>query len=324
MSLDLIPGDRLVLIPSRFHEQHEFCFFIHDQMVCLLKEAEAHRIAAVSFQLRDGAEAKALEGSDNALDFLIQNGRMDIARRVSVNQTTFALYADLLHFIFEGLKALEKRKFVVAFTLLRKPLKQNLLFASWICADEEDFFDKLLRSPADHMEEANLPRARRIELITHALKNIKDPSFFDPDLIYSIVFDKSLETGFAPLFDRAAHLVTSRGRLMRTEELNLNFIFKDPSEDDLYGVVYLRLSYLLIYLLFLQIALFSRMETLTQSFVNWTLLASVGAFHALFDKGRSALVDSLNKSFREMLVCPHCKTKVKIKKSSAAKFFVSQ
>lgn len=49
-----------------------------------------------------------------------------------------------LYFVHEALKALEKRKFAVAFTLLRKPLKESLMFATWICADEEDFFENPL------------------------------------------------------------------------------------------------------------------------------------------------------------------------------------
>jgi hypothetical protein len=324
MSLGLIPLDRLILIPPRFHDQHEFCFFVHDQMVSLLREGESHRITDVSFRLKDTVEANAVEHSEDILSFLIQSGRTDVARRVSVNQTSLALYADLLHFVFEALRAFEKRKFVVAFTLLRKPLRQNLLFATWICADEVDFFDKLLRSPADHMEENNFPAARRLELIATALKNTRDSSCLDANLIYSIAFDKNFESGFAPLFDKAAHLVTSRGRLMKTEELNLNFIFKDLGEDDLFDIVYLRLAYLLIYLLFLQIELFSRMRGVTEHFLNWTRISTLGAFLALFVKGRSPLIDGLNKAFAEFLMCPHCKAPVKIKKFSAARFFVSQ
>jgi len=62
--------------------------------------------------------------------------------------------------VHEALKALEKRKFVVAFALLRKPLKQSLMFATWICADAQNFFTQLERSPADYMEEKDLPKER--------------------------------------------------------------------------------------------------------------------------------------------------------------------
>ncbi len=45
--------------------------------------------------------------------------------------------------IHEGLRALEKRKFMVAYSLLRKPFKEGMLLAAQICVDEAAFFDKM-------------------------------------------------------------------------------------------------------------------------------------------------------------------------------------
>ena len=36
----------------------------------------------------------------------------------------------------------EKRKFAVGYALLRKPLKENLLFLSWLLADQDDFINR--------------------------------------------------------------------------------------------------------------------------------------------------------------------------------------
>jgi hypothetical protein len=324
MAINYLDLDRLVLIPSRQRARHEFCFYLHDIMVGLLKEAEAHRVATVKYVFRDEVEKNAFKERNDPLAFFIENGRRDIAKQVALNQVSLALYADLLHFVCEALKALEKRKFTVAFTLLRKPLKQSLMFATWMRADDEDFFTQFERSPADHMEEKNLPKERQIELLERAIACIENPNLFNANLIYSIIFDKNSETGLAPLFDKATHLVTSRGRYMRTEELNFNFIFKNPQDNDIYETVYLGLGYVLMYLVLLQVSLYSRMCTVEKSFCDWVLLTSLGSYPSLFTKGRSPLVDMLNDNLTEFLICPHCRTPVKIRKSEAARFFITE
>ena len=324
VTLKYIDPDRLALIPPRHRVQHEFCFYIHDVMVNLLKEAETHRVSTVQYRFKDNAEAEAFKKRNDPISFFIENGQRDVAMQITLNQVNLALYADLLHFVHEALKALEKRKFVVAFALLRKPLKQSLMFATWMCADAQDFFTQLERSPADYMEEKDLPKERRLELLKMAIARLENPDLLDAQTIYDIVFDKNLKTGLAPLFDKAAHLVTSRGVLVKTEVLNLNFIFKNLGDNDLYDTVYLRLAYILIYLMLLQVTLYSRMQGIEKRFSDWILLTSLGAYQSLFVKGRSPLINSLNKALAEFLTCPHCRTDLKIKKSYAARFFVTQ
>src|SRR3546814_2540245 len=63
------------------------------------------------------------------------------ARKLVLNQVTMALVSDCLHHIYEALICIEKRKIVVAFNLLRKPLKDSLLQLSWMFGDENAFYD---------------------------------------------------------------------------------------------------------------------------------------------------------------------------------------
>ena len=150
-----------------------------------------------------------------------------------------------------------------------------------------------------------------------ALAGIEHHGLLDAQLLNDIVYNKELPTGFAHLFAKANHLVTSRGKLSRTENLNLNFTFRNPNDTDIYEHVYLGLAYLLFYAMLLQAALFSRMKSVEPSFVRWMTLSSMVSFHALFITGPNPIVTAFNKSLSDFLVCPHCKAKVKITKASA-------
>ena len=50
----------------------------------------------------------------------------------------------------------------------------------------------------------------------------------------------------------------------------------------------------------------------------------VGAYEALFMKGRSRLVNFVNSKFDEFMLCVFCEAQLRIKKSDAARFFVDE
>ncbi|MCQ2002877.1 hypothetical protein [Rhizobium sp. NRK18] len=243
--LGLIEPDRLKLMPKDCHAAHEFCFRLHDQMVSLLIAGEENEINVINIRFQSPEELKRFEKSSDPFDYFFTTGQDHIPRKIVINHLTVALFSDLLHFIHEALKALEKRKFTVAMALLRKPLRENLMFATWLKADQDDFYTRLKESPADLMENRHLTPARKIKLLEEAIRTSKGTDFASAERLYEIIFDKKSAYGFATLFDKANHLVTSHPA-MRTEELNLNFIFKNPSDNDLYETLYVDLAYVLM------------------------------------------------------------------------------
>ncbi|MGN6210028.1 hypothetical protein [Asticcacaulis sp.] len=124
--IGLIDPNRIKNIPFKHQAQHEFCFHLHDLMAQLLVEMEAND-DGVSFNIETEEDLHLFKSGIHPLDFLAQSGREALERRAVINHMSRALYADMLHFIYEGLIALEKRKFSVAFALLRKPFKEGML-----------------------------------------------------------------------------------------------------------------------------------------------------------------------------------------------------
>jgi hypothetical protein len=293
-------------------------------MVSLLKEAGEVQVSTLNIRLENPEEIEQFVERNNPIEYFLEQRKVDVARRIALNQVTPALFADFLHFIYEALSCLERRKFVVAFALLRKPMQQNLLFASWMLADEEAFFEDFRRSPADHMEERKFPTDKRIQIFDSALSKVEHYGLLDPQLINDIIYDKELPRGFAHLFAKANHLVTSRGQLAKTERMNLNFIFKNPNDNDVYESIYLSLSYLLWYALLIQIALFSRMRAVEDSFTRWMTITTMATFDALFVGSSSSLGKILSKALGKFMNCPHCKKKVSVRRKDTGRFFLVQ
>lgn len=291
-------------------------------MLRVFQELAAQRYPTVRLEFGDPEVAAKFAESQDPIGLLMEFGEWDLAKQLTVGQAMMAVLGDFFNFVFEALAALEKRKFVVFYSLLRKPLKENLLYLTMMFVDDQRFFENLKQAPGQKFNHPGISESARISYFERAVSEMKFSDFIDPAALHSIIFDMKLADGLAPLFDKATHLSTSRSQI-RTEDFNLNFVFKNPLTNDVFENVYGKLSYILLYALKLELSLFQKAGFDTERLDKWYTLTGLGAYNALFGKGRCGIKDGLAASFGDFLDCPHCNAKITIKKYQAARFFTS-
>lgn len=321
-SLGLIGNDRLANIPPAYRAHHEFCFHLHDSMLSIFQDLAQQKYPSVRLDFEDINEAERFTATDDPIGYFLNNGKRDLAKTLSVGQAMMAILSDFFNFVYESLIAFEKRKFVVALALLRKPLKENLLYLTIMLADDEAFFKRLEKSPAKSFGHPGIQDTHRRAYFQQAKAMIPFGDFVDPEVLHDIIFDVGYDNGLAPLFDKATHLVTGRSQIA-TEDLNLNFIFKSPADNDLYGAVYKQLSYILLYAMLLEIELFKKAGFKVDRLAKWFSLTGLGSYSSLFGKGACPVRNSMNRLLKPFLMCPHCEAPVRIRKSEAGRFFTS-
>jgi len=319
-----IDEKRLINIPPNYRSHHEFCFYLYDCMVGLLKQIEIQKAGHVSFKIESEIDHSLLESGVHILDFLDITGKSDIERRAIVNHVCIALYSDMLNFIYEGLRALEKRKFSVAFALFRKPFKEGLLIVAQMCADENTFFSQLKFNVKNVLNRNILDKPGIISLLESALASCKGHIFFKADDIFESIFNRKNKVGMAELFDKATHLITDYSQI-QTDNYNLNFIFKNPMDNDVYeGGTYSQLATILLLLNTMLLELYSRMADHQKWHKNYVLLTALGIFESLFMPGKSRMAKSMNHTLSDLLQCPVCQAKLKIKKRDIPRFFIME
>ena len=321
-SLGMIEPNRLANIPPAYRAHHEFCFHLHDSMLSIFKDLAQHNYPTVRLDFEDPSEAERFTAVDDPISYLLANDQRDLAKTLSVGQAMMAVLSDFFNFIYEALIALEKRKFVVALALLRKPLKENLLYLTIMLVDDEAFFNGLENSPARSFGHPGIQDTHRRDYFRRAKAMIPFGDFVDPEMLHDIIFDVGFDNGLAPLFDKATHLVTGRSQIA-TEDLNLNFIFKNPADNDIYQTIYKQLSYILLYAMLLEIELFKKAGFEVDRLANWFSLTGLGSYSGLFGRGACSVCNSMNRLLKPFLTCPHCDNPVRIRKSEAARFFTS-
>lgn len=211
-------------LPEEFHFSHNFCFFLHDQLVATLKDGEEARIFDAPL-INDSLPPENLSG-ELLLEWLNDNEGRSTILELYYKQITAALLSDMLHFLYEALQCSAKGKITVAFALLRKPLKENLLYLEWLLADPQDMLSAFEDEKPKSKSINKLSETRKKEIIDTAMNRTNFGSWIDADFIYDLRYNKTFSSGFEDLFQKANHLVTTFNSL-ETEPANFNFVFSN-------------------------------------------------------------------------------------------------
>lgn len=248
-SIGLVSQKRLKNIPASARLSHEYCYFLHDQCVQVLKEYEKHKAHHITFKFKKRSDKEIFEtiaGQQDAITAMRSIGAERHAKRLVVNQTTFSLTSDCLHHIYEALSCLERRKAVVSFNLLRKPLTDSLHYLTWMLLDEDDFYKAFSKRDAKFLAIETIGKARQ-DLFKKADQVLGITQFVKSDYIINTIYRKN-----SPLlqyyFQHAVHLITTFHSEIKTTPENFNFIFKSPNDDDIYLLLYSHLPKILFFL----------------------------------------------------------------------------
>lgn len=327
VSSTLIPRNRLRWIPKSERLAHEYCFFLHDACVHMLGEYERERAHHVRFEFQDASEAEAFErhaneiGSIAALKML---DRLDEAKRVAINTITLGMVSDCLHHIYEALRCMERRKVVVAFNLLRKPLTDSLVYLAWMFSNEDDFYEVFAnQSPAGLTPK--IVGNRRRSIIDIAVEKTILKGVVDPDWLNDVLFKPAYPHGLYKILQRAVHLITFVREEVRTEPENFNFIFKDFTDNDSYEGLYEVLPSVMLFLSHVIEGLFERMRAKDAGARAAFQTRSVLALYLLNDNPRwTDKVRTTLSGLSTVFVCPNCREPLELTKHNMARLLLAE
>lgn len=215
-------------------------------LVELLRAGEEQDIFMLNIPFQDESDRQMCEEADDILEWLEGSGRT-VERNELLKRHVFpALLSDLLHFFYEALESSRKAKLNVAYTLIRKPIQENLFLLEVIATDLDNFSRYLIENPL----RLRAGKAGGLEAhtarIAMVLQTIGEEDRFDAGYLAQIRYQK-MEDGFDGICNHAMHLFTEH-KAIKTENLNINFIFSGEDERQTqWYYLYSRLPYILFY-----------------------------------------------------------------------------
>lgn len=234
------------LLPEYLDQAHDLCFLNHDILVELLRSGEEERVFFRSIEFTDDQDRELLEECGDIFEWLDRTERKSERNKV-LRQTIFpALLSDFLHFIYEALNCSKKGKLAVAYSLLRKPIQENLFLFEIMAGDIDGFCEHLIDNPlrlrARHAGGMEVHTKR----ISKVLANIGEIDRFNASYLAQIRYEKT-DDGFDGSCNTATHLFTQH-EAIKTESMNINFIFSDDhSRMTQWYFLYSRMPYILCY-----------------------------------------------------------------------------
>ena len=319
-------------LPKKHWYSHQFCFFIHDQLVQIISSGERDRIFNVKIEFPDEELVKKIQEmtGEQLMDWLENNGYEHIVYEITFRQLCVALLSDLCHFVYEALDCSRKEKLTVTYALLRKPLQENLFYLEWLLADPESFLQKFHLDGIESLilsGRGAISPDKKKEIIKGAIKKTKYGEWIDSEFIYQLRYDKKVAFGMEQLWQKAIHLITSY-RFLETEEKNINFVFSGPkAHKSQWDYLYSFLPILLFYTLQIMQALIGTFAIIqNEEEQNLIELRIIIGFLLWSEKHPrpikiNALQDIL-KSFEDaQLYCPKCKKQMFFKKEDLKHFY---
>jgi hypothetical protein len=234
-------------LPKEFNIPHDLCFCVHDILAQFLVSGERCGVFTPSIVFDDAESADKFEACEDIFEWLEYTGRLEDRARVLKTLVLPAVLSDMLHCIYEALEASRKGKLNISYMLIRKPIQENLFLLESMVLDEVAFAEKLATSPITlrHQTASGVEgeHKRRIQRVLEAMGQTEA---FDAEYLAQLRYLKT-QDGFDGACNKAMHLFTEH-KAIRTESLNVNFIFSDlDAKHTQWGYLYGRLPYVLIY-----------------------------------------------------------------------------
>lgn len=246
------PGDSVIL-PKKYHYQHNVCVRLHDLMVELLKSKEfeaLHGTAIAPPRQGDIGAITPESGGEEILNFLKVNNRRDEAVRFLSKHILTHVLGDFCHFIHESLRCACAGKMSVSYTLLRKPVTDELLIFEQLLTEREDFIDRFFYQGEPNLYDpsaGNHGEAGLKLIISAATARLGTLTPLFGDVMYEFRYDKSQPGSLNAMMNHAHHIVTN-DRRYRTAPQSLNFVFSIKEDYQRYWNAYYSLvPFLLLY-----------------------------------------------------------------------------
>jgi|TARA_A100001391_G_scaffold183172_1_gene150133 hypothetical protein len=321
----LIPSSRLKWLPSDVRFAHEYCFFLHDEMVRILVEfekAEAHKIKLLFADKRERRNFETLVKSSDAINALRSIGRHAEARRAVINTIMLAMVSDCGHHIYEGLRCFEKGKIVPGFNLFRKPLLDNLVYFTWMLADEDGFYAAFTSGDPNKITHKVIGNKRK-ELLKTAVELAGLSEALDAEDLHATLFEAN-SGGLYGLFQHAVHLVTAEKVELKTLPENFNFIFLGPADPDTYRTLYASLPPVLLYLTLVVMVLHERISPIQEGTKSALLFRAINGYRLLLGSPLSeVVVEVMKETLGPRVKCPACSAGLKVTPRNAAQLLLA-
>ena len=269
-------------IPRKFKFSHRYSWFLYNNITRSYNTLIKRKVfeTGVTFKRTNEMKEYLKLDKDESLNWLKQNYPKKHSQ-IIFNTVIPYIIEDMLCHIYEALVNSEKGNLGITFTLLRKPLKDNLLIVEWFLYNYKEFYEIFINEEPKKYSPADIEKLKIIEIVKGAVGKLSGDAFINEETIYNLRYNKDDDFTLNMIWQNSSHLVTTRHTRSKTEKMGFNFLFMGKNEkEELWEGLYARLPYLLYYISEVQAELFN-FDKLFQKEKNYDVYNSRKVFGLL-------------------------------------------
>lgn len=209
------------LLPDNLLDKYNFIIICNNILVSILKQSSKKHWENEMFTIKKD-DVERFENYD--LEYWRKNGYGEFLNKCTYKMFFLSILSDYLSYTYEANSNAAKYKINIAYSLLRKPLKDNLYFLERLESEKIEFIEDFLDSPIETFDTGAIPLEDKKKLLK---KVIKDTNIgLDTDFLYDLRYSKKEDFGLERIWNQTQHIITTC-KHYKTEDGNLNMIFNN-------------------------------------------------------------------------------------------------
>ena len=181
---------------------------------------------SIDIELKD-SDIKKWNSGKYTLEYFRKHGYNKEINAFYYKRILFCLLADYVENVSNSLVCAGRKQIVACYTLLRKPLKDNLYFLELLNTQGYWFINRF--SSADIKKYDRIEEKTRKNVINRNCKLLQSGKHYKE--IYNFRYNKKCNYGLEGIWNRAAHIITTCSSY-KTENGNFNMIFNDKKRNE--------------------------------------------------------------------------------------------
>lgn len=315
------------LFPDECSFYLNYCYYLYECMAKFVIQGEKEGLFWEDINLnKEELEVfQNLPGDgDDIFNWLICNGHSEQANKLMFKQVFVAILSDYLEYLHDALLSSKNGHLSVTFSLLRKPLKDDLFILESLVYEPEVFLNNFYSEKSYELIaiDKQIPEEKK-RIIAGAISKIGF-SHMPPEAMYEMRYSKNGKLSYEKEWQRASHIVTSCEHY-RTEKGQLNIYSPRANEDnDLWKYLYFTLPNIIFYsyqiVSYLYYKHVNKKDKKNENEMDTIIIGMIIAERQILKNKIPSVYDELTKDIT--LKCHKCGSLVKYNEKNEKRIFI--
>ena len=202
---------------------YNFLMLCNDFIVGILECADKYKWSTEKINYKE-KDLKKLNSSKYDLFYFRNHGYATTINRSLYKHIIFSLIADYNIYMFDAINCALRHHFGTAYTLLRKPFKDDLFLIEMIYVKGYRFIPQFLNKPIKNFSIDKISKEDKIKIIRKCCNKI---NYHNGTKMYDLRYSKKSRESLEKIWNKTSHIITD-AKDYATEDGNLNIIFATP------------------------------------------------------------------------------------------------